>query len=133
MVGLNDRQLYSMPENVIGLKKTNSSNELAMIYSKADIFINPTYDDNYPTVNLEAVACGTPVITYNTGGSGEFIKEHNAGNVVKKGSFKDLIESIKAYYTKNKKITISKKTIDSLDNSLYKEYLNIYKETLKRN
>ena len=45
--------------------------ELAEIYTSADVFVNPTYEDNYPTVNLEARACGTKVITYNTGGCSE--------------------------------------------------------------
>lgn len=56
---------------IICFEKTNSPNELAQIYTCADYFINPTYEDNYPTVNLEAIACGTKVITYNTGGCRE--------------------------------------------------------------
>lgn len=56
---------------VIGLSKTNNAEELAGIYTAADVFVNPTYEDNYPTVNLEARACGTKVITYDTGGCRE--------------------------------------------------------------
>lgn len=56
---------------VIGLPKTNHPEELAGIYTAADVFVNPTYEDNYPTVNLEARACGTRVITYDTGGCRE--------------------------------------------------------------
>ncbi len=71
LVGLNDKQLKEIPENIIGIKRTNGQKELAEIYSAADVFLNTTYEDNYPTVNLEARACGTPIITYNTGGSPE--------------------------------------------------------------
>ena len=52
--------------------------ELAEIYTAANIFFNPTYEDNYPTVNLEAEACGTPVISYDTGGSSETLRDKNS-------------------------------------------------------
>ena len=71
LVGLNKQQIEALPENIIGIEKTNSIKELAYIYSSADLFLNLTYCDNYPTVNLEARACGLPVVTYNTGGSPE--------------------------------------------------------------
>ena len=53
------------------MPRTESAAQLAAIYSAADVFFNPTVEDNYPTVNLEAEACGTPVVTYGTGGCGE--------------------------------------------------------------
>ena len=71
LVGLTQKQMDSLPKNILGLKKTNSSQELAQIYSTSDVFFNPTYEDNYPTVNLEAQACGTPVVTYDVGGCKE--------------------------------------------------------------
>lgn len=73
LVGLADKQLKALPKNCVGIKRTNSPQELAAIYTAADVFFNPTYEDNYPTVNLEAQACGTPVITYDTGGAKETI------------------------------------------------------------
>lgn len=59
---------------MIVLPRTDNKNQLAAIYSSADVFFNPTVEDNYPTVNLESEACGTPVITYDTGGCAETIK-----------------------------------------------------------
>lgn len=59
---------------IIAMPRTNSPKELAEIYTAADIFIDPTYEDNYPTVNLEALACGTKVITYDTGGCAETLE-----------------------------------------------------------
>lgn len=71
MVGLNDKQLKMMPQNIVGIKRTESVQQLAEIYSAADVFVNLTYSDTFPTVNLEARACGLNVITYRTGGSPE--------------------------------------------------------------
>ena len=73
MVGLSKRQIKTLPASIVGLERTSSQQELAGIYSAADIFFNPTREDNYPTVNLEAEACGTRVITYDSGGCGETI------------------------------------------------------------
>lgn len=60
---------------IICIPSTNNSLELAEIYTAADIFVNPTHEDNYPTVNLEAMACGTKVVTYQVGGSEETLKQ----------------------------------------------------------
>ena len=59
---------------LICIERTESKKELASIYTAADLFVNPTYEDNYPTVNLEAQACGTSVITYDVGGTKETLK-----------------------------------------------------------
>ncbi len=77
LVGVNKKQMKALPERIIAIQRTNSATELAEIYSAADVFFNPTYEDNYPTVNLEAQACGTPVITYRTGGSVESVPAEN--------------------------------------------------------
>lgn len=71
LVGLSEKQIKNLPKNIKGVQRTNSPQELAAIYTAADVFVNPTYEDNYPTVNLEAQACGTKVITYDTGGCKE--------------------------------------------------------------
>lgn len=71
LVGLKRRQIEGVPRQIIALPKTASKEELAEVYSAADVFFNPTLEDNYPTVNLEAEACGTPVVTYDVGGCRE--------------------------------------------------------------
>ena len=93
LVGLSADQIKELPENITGIVKTNSPEQLAAIYTMADLFINPTLEDNYPTTNLEARACGTPVITYDTGGSVE-----SADVVVKKGDIPGLVEVIKSIF-----------------------------------
>jgi len=83
LVGLKKR----VPSGVLAIPRTESARELAQIYTAADVFVNPTYEDNYPTVNLEAAACGTPVITYRTGGSVESVPEDR---IVEKGDLRGL-------------------------------------------
>ena len=78
LVGLSEKQIRQLPEGVIGLARTASPQELAGIYSTADVFFNPTVEDNYPTVNLEAEACGTPVVTYDTGGCRETLRRKDS-------------------------------------------------------
>ncbi|MBQ7221022.1 MAG: glycosyltransferase [Synergistaceae bacterium] len=75
LVGLKHDKL---PDNIIHIDRTSNQKELAEIYTAADVFFNPTYEDNYPTVNLEAEACGTPVITYRTGGAPETIQREDS-------------------------------------------------------
>ena len=74
LVGLSEKQMKELPAGIVGLQRTDSREELAGIYSTANVFFNPTVEDNYPTVNLEAEACGTPVVTFDTGGCRETIK-----------------------------------------------------------
>ena len=81
LVGLNKKQIESINKtasNIVALPRTSSAQELAKIYSAADVFVNLTYEDTFPTVNMEAEACGTPVITYDTGGCAETIKRKNS-------------------------------------------------------
>ncbi|MEY0737800.1 glycosyltransferase [Providencia stuartii] len=94
MVGLSPDKIKTLPSNIIGIHRTDNPTELAEIYSAADVFFNPTYEDNYPTVNLEAIACGTPVITYNTGGSPESVSAGH-GFVVTKGDVTAVAELVK--------------------------------------
>lgn len=81
--------------NLIPLQRTHNQYELAMLYSLADVFVNPTYADMFPTVNLEALACGLPVITYRTGGSPETVDEMT-GVVVPQGDIEGLAEAIRS-------------------------------------
>lgn len=93
VIGLTENQKKSLPKGIVGFEKTKNINELVEFYSKAFCLINPTYSDNFPTVNLEALACGTPLITYNTGGSPEAIDEHT-GFVVDKGDVNGIVDKL---------------------------------------
>lgn len=92
LVGATNLQIASFPLGVIGINRTINQKELASIYSTADVFVNPTHQDTFPTVNLEARACGTPVVTYNVGGSPE-----SAGwkYVIEEGNITELANQIR--------------------------------------
>lgn len=75
LIGLDEKNKRKLDPKIIAIPRTNDLEELVDYYNLADVFMNPTLDDNFPTTNLEALACGTPVITFNTGGSPEAIDE----------------------------------------------------------
>ncbi len=93
MIGLRPSQMDSLPEGIIKIVHTESVTELAGWYSTADIYVNLTYGDTFPTTNIEALACGTPVITYNAGGSGEIVTEAT-GTVVERGDLAGVIKAV---------------------------------------
>lgn len=129
MVGVSDRQVEELPNSIIAIKKTNSVEELAEIYSAADVFLNFTYEDNFPTVNLEAMACGTPVITYKTGGSVEAITEET-GFIIDQGDYMAALNLIgKARMLDRHIVASSAMQYSSKDK--FNDYISLYKELLK--
>lgn len=131
LVGLSEKQLKEIPNNIIGISRTNNVEELVEIYSSADVFVNPTLEDNFPTTNLEALACGTPVITFNTGGSVESVDE-NTGFIVEKGNIieltnliKDIKKKGKTYFT-NRCIFRVAELYEKTDK--FNEYIDLYKK-----
>lgn len=97
LVGLSGEQVEKLPEGMIGIRRTDSVHELVQLYSMADVFVNPTYEDNYPTTNIEAIACGTPVITYDTGGSGESARLY--GSVISKGDVNKIFKELSTRFS----------------------------------
>lgn len=112
VVGVSEEQLRVLPTNIKAYTRTNNVEELRRLYAVADIFVNPTYEDNFPTTNIEALACGTPVVTYNTGGSPE-AADKVAGKVVDKGmlcSGIDIRIGVRICQERSRKFTSAKMT-----------------------
>lgn len=131
LVGGNDKTDNLLPDNIISIHKTHNQQELAELYTIADLFVNPTIDENFPTVNIEALACGTPVLTYATGGSAEIIDETCGDSVLTKDR-EMLIKKILFIY-ENKPYDRS----DCLNrakhfdmNDKFVEYVDLYKKIL---
>lgn len=93
MVGVDVKIKQLLPPKIIAISRTSSQSELASYYSRADVFVNPTYNDSFATVNLESLACGTPVVTYKTGGCPECI-DNNTGFVVPRGDYESMLNAI---------------------------------------
>ncbi len=94
IVGLTPKQASVLPSGIHNLGRISDPVQLAHIYSEADVFVCLSYDDTYPTTLLESLSCGTPIVTYNTGGCCEAINRHT-GIAVPKGSVNAAADSIK--------------------------------------
>lgn len=132
LVGTNEQIDTQLPDNIISIHRTQDQQELAQIYGAADLFVNPTREENYPTVNMEALACGTPVVTFRTGGSPE-IPDETCGSVVDCDDFSGLLAEILRIheampYTKEACL----KRAESFNMyHRYEEYIQLYKDCLK--
>lgn len=133
MIGVNEKLAKQLPAAIMKVAKTNNQEELAEYYSLADVFVNPTYKDTFPTVNLEAMACGTPVITYRTGGSPEAITIET-GIVVEKGDFGQLVEAINAIKINGKycySASCREKAVKFYNkDDRFKDYIDLYENLI---
>lgn len=135
MVGVPEEIKRNLPQSIIAINRTNNQQELAAYYSMADMLVNPTYADTFPTVNLEALACGTPIVTYRTGGSPESVTEET-GLVVDKGDFDALVKAIEEVKAKGKTHYSSacRQRAVALYNKddRYEDYMTMYESLLQR-
>ena len=135
MVGVTEEQQKRLPENVVGIRRTENVRQLAELYSAAVAFVNPTWQDNYPTVNLESIACGTPVVTYRTGGSVEAVTE-KTGYVVEQGDVKGLLEAVREIERKGNLEYKADCRAHALANfrkeDRYSDYLKLYEDLTTR-
>lgn len=132
LVGLSNEQINELPEGIVGINRTENQDELAGLYSLADVFANPTYEDNYPTTDIEALACGCPIVVYKTGGAPEAVTPET-GIVVDQGNIGALAESIKKLAERCQSIR-GKCREWALENSdsniINKQYIELYNSLL---
>ena len=145
LVGLAKEQIeqFNIPK-CVGIERTNNVEELATYYAAADVFINPTLEDNFPTTNIEALACGTPVVTFNTGGAvesvldGESVVTENeiiyssVGAVVPKSDLEAMLTAIRKIMARGKaeySVACREKAEERYDkNKQYMKYIELYNE-----
>jgi len=129
LVGTNDDIDGKLSSNIISIHRTQNQTELAKIYSAADLFVNPTMEENYPTVNMESLACGTPIVTFDAGGSAEMIDEI-CGSIVPKGDTEALLNEILRIQKENpfsaESCLNKAKAFDF--NQKFNEYAELYKK-----
>ena len=130
LIGTDEGVDSSLPENILSVHRTQNQKQLAEIYTAADVFVNPTREDTFPTVNMEALACGTPVVTFKTGGSPEIL-DSTCGLVVE---CDDVIALETEIVRVCKEMPYSKEAClnrakDFNQNERFKEYLELYERT----
>ncbi len=104
VVGLSPAQIEALPAGILGLTRTASPRELAQWYTAADCLVNPTLEDNMPLVNLEALACGTPVAVFATGGCPECVDDA-CGAVALKGDVQALARAAQSLCARKAELT----------------------------
>lgn len=127
LVGTDDNTDEILPSNIVSIHRTSNQKELAEIYTAADLFVIPTREENYPTVNMESLACGTPVLTFRTGGSPEIIDE-TCGSVVECDDI-DAMEREIIRICEEKPYSVEaciKKAREFDQNERFKEYIALY-------
>ena len=137
LIGVSKKQKKELDKKYKGkikaMTRTSSIEELAEAYRNADVFVNATLEDNFPTTNLEALACGTPVVTYATGGSGESVTE-KTGIVVQRANYQALLLAmVKACVDGSFDGAECRKRAEEYDkHKRYEEYLELYREILEK-
>ena len=130
LVGTDDAVDKQLPANIISIHRTENQTQLAEIYTAADLFINPTREENFPTVNIESLACGTPVLTYRTGGSPEMLN-NITGRVVDRNDEEALYQAI-LQIAEERPFSPENCRAQALlfsEEEKYSEYVKLYKHT----
>ena len=131
VVGVSKKQIEELPKGMIGIEHTQNVEELMQLYSQASVFANPTLEDNFPTTNLEALACGTPVVTFATGGSVESVDE-SCGRIVPQKDIQALKEAAIELCdnVENMRAACRNRAFHYNKYDRFGEYLNLYEESI---
>jgi len=135
LVGLSPKQIKEIEKEdqlkrkITAIPRTENTNELAKLYEKADIYVNTTLEDNFPTTNLEALGCGTPVITFATGGSPEAIQQdERIGMAVPAGDVQALAQAVVKYANREKPVTACLERAKQYDEkNCFEKYIELYR------
>ncbi|MEJ5317866.1 MAG: glycosyltransferase [Tenuifilum sp.] len=135
LVGLKDDQIKTLPENIIGITRTESTQELAEFYSSADVVMNISYEETFGLTTVEGFACGTPGIVYNTTASPELVDD-STGLIVDPGDIKGLVKAITQIKEKGKQ-SYSEACVKRAHRfyrkeDRYREYIELYEELLNK-
>ena len=131
LVGLSRKQILKLPDNIIGIKRTENIEELVTIYSRADIFINPSVEESFSLVTVEAFACGTPVIVLDTSAVRELVTDEN-GIVLSVHGVPEYLEAIDIIERRNFERKVVAKSAEKYDNQrCIARIMEIYEEALQ--
>lgn len=124
LVGTSDEIDKMLPDDIVSIHKTDNQKELAKIYSSSYVLVNPTRADTYSSINMEALACGTPVITFNTGGAVEMI-DSLIGIVTKEKNAISIYQELDNVSKIDRNVCIKKAKLFDM-NTKFEEYVNLY-------
>lgn len=136
LIGLSDKQIRTLPKGIRGIQRTENVNDLAEYYSSADVYINTSVEETLGMTSLEAQACGTPVIVYNSTACPETISR-DTGLVVQPRNIQELVMAVKVIESNGKEFYSTpalnwvKQNFNSLEQ--YKKYLEFYEHLLNIN
>lgn len=128
LIGLIEKQLPDIPSDVLGLLRTANQTELAQWYSTADVFVNPTYEETFGLTTVEAQACGTPVVVYETDGCPETVAPGN-GRMVPQGDMQALENAVRDVADSNWRADPKKMARFDKD-TVYQGYVELYENVL---
>ena len=128
LIGLDKKQLRDVPDNMLALPRTANQKELAQWYTAADVFVNPSYEESFGLTTVEAQACGTPVVIYNTDACPETIVSGES-ILVKQGDVDALTLAVQSAAEKGLRVNADK-TIEFDKNIIYEKYINLYDSIL---
>lgn len=135
LVGLNEEQIKSLPVGIIGLKRTRNAQELADIYSSANVFVNASTEETFGLTTIEAISCGTPAIVFNSTACPEPITSNMYGSIVSTGDICYLIKEVEYWCGQDKNVNKTKLheyIVNNYDEEkVYDNYINLYKEVCR--
>lgn len=131
LVGLSQKQINSLPDNIIGLSRTENKSELVDLYSTADIFLNLSDEETFGLTTAEAMACSTPVIVYNKTASPELV-DGKTGIIVEKNNLTSLLNAIDLIRTNGKEhysTACRERAVEKFNaKDRFNEYFDLYKK-----
>ncbi len=133
IIGCKEKQkeYFSKFENVRAVGYISDRKTLSDVYCASDVFVNLTRADTLPTVNMESICCGTPVITFDCCGSPELIDEES-GFVIKEGDVDGLIDCVSKLINSPLQFDANKQQQKFDKKNCYKKYLDIYKKVREK-
>ncbi len=137
LIGLDKEQIESLPDNMVGIGRTQNQAELAAYYSMADILLSLSTGETFGMTMAEAYGCGTPVIAYDNTAQPEIVTPET-GRVVKTGDIEALAATIREFhgtdFKKHHSVACRKRAEECFDkNKCFEEYVELYERLLNDN
>lgn len=127
LVGLSNKQLKQIPNSIIGINRTENQQKLAGLYSTADIFFNPSLEETFGLTSIEAQACGTPSIVYNSSALPEIVNGYGIIVDHNEDYLNQVVKKCQQYI----KMDCNQDSFKYSDKIMIKKYIKMYYEIIK--